>query len=176
MGTFDTDSLREAYRALLDAAEATETGAAAGSGANGDLDVAPPDGEWNADQILAHVSILSATTLAAVSAIAAGSHAAYDNRFAQDAWTLDRTIELAGGNAGLRDRIRLQAEALCTMSGGVALSGTELDTLVPTRLLSHGKVLVDQPVPLRAILDGMAETEIPGHAQQLLALRGRGDG
>lgn len=174
MGTFDTDSLREAYRALLDAAEATEA-AGTGAGADGDAGLAPPpDGEWDADQILAHVSILSATTLAAVSAIAAGSHAAYDNRLAQDAWTLDRTIELAGGNVGLRDRLRLQAEALCAVSGGLALSGSELDTLVPTRLVSHGKVLVDQPVTLRAILDGMAGTEIPGHARQLSALRGRG--
>jgi hypothetical protein len=182
VSTFDTECLREAYRALLDAAEtieATEGAAAtedgAGSNAGGGAGAAPPEGEWDADQILAHVSIVSATTLATVSAIAAGSHAAYDNRLAHDAWTLDRTIELAGGNAGLRDRLRLQAEALCAVGGGLALSGSELDVPVPTRLLSHGKVLVDQPVTLREILDGLAGMEIPGHTRQLLALRRQDD-
>lgn len=180
MSTFDTDRLGEAYRALLDAAEATEVteGAEvteAGGDADGDAGGVPPRGEWDADQILAHVSLVSAMTLATVSAIAAGSHAVYDNRLAQDVWTLDRTIELAGGNAGLRDRLRLQAEALCAVGGGLALSGSELDTLVPTRLVSHGKVLVDQPVTLREILDGLAGMEIPGHTRQLLALPGRGD-
>ena len=168
MSSFDIESLRGAYGALLGAAEAV-------AAADGEADVSPPDGEWDADQILAHVSIVGAMTLATVAAIAAGSHAVYDNRLAHDAWTLDHTIELAGGNTGLRDRIRLQAEALCAMADGPALSGRELDTPVPTRLVSHGKVLVDQPVTLREILDGLSGMEIPGHAQQLLALRGRAE-
>jgi hypothetical protein len=29
-----------------------------------------------------------------------------------DTWTIDRVIARAGGNAGLRDRIRLQGDAL----------------------------------------------------------------
>jgi hypothetical protein len=162
----DTDAaLREAYRALLEAAEAVAGPKSAGH-------AEPPDGEWDADRILAHVSIVSATTLAAVSAVAAGSHATYDNRLAHDAWTLERTIELAGGDAGLRERLRRQAEALCVLGNGPALSGSELDTPVPTRLVSHGKILVDQPVTLRDILDGLAGTEIPGHTRQLLALLG----
>jgi len=50
------------------------------------------------------------------------------------------------------------------------LSEVELDTLVPTLLISHGKVLVDQPVPPRDLITGLADVEPPGHAQQLLAL------
>ena len=50
------------------------------------------------------------------------------------------------------------------------LSETELSTPVPTRLLSNGMVLVDQPMPLRDLITGLAEVELPGHTEQLLAL------
>jgi hypothetical protein len=123
----DTIPLRDAYRALLDAAATVAR--------SGDPSPLPPTGEWNADQILAHVAIVNAATIAAVSAIASGANTTYDNRIALDTWTIERVIALAGGNAGLRDRIRLQADALCTL-GGPVLSEAELNTLVPTRLLS----------------------------------------
>ncbi|MER6788526.1 hypothetical protein ABT330_28605 [Streptomyces sp. NPDC000658] len=158
----DTGSLQDAYRALLDAA-ATVAGA-------DDPSPAPPDGEWNADEILAHVSLISAATISAVAGIAAGADTTYDNRIALDAWTIRHTIAQAGGNAGLRDRISGQAAALCTLAGSAALSDAELGTLVPTRLLSNDTLLVDQPMPLRDIVTGLAEAELPGHTNQLLAL------
>jgi hypothetical protein len=157
----DTTPLRDAYRTLLDAA-ATVASAA-------DTSAAPAAGEWNADQILAHVSLVSAATFAAASCVASGANTTYDNRLAQDAWTIDHVIALAGGDAGLRERIRLQGDALCAL-GGPALSEAELDTLVPTLLLSHGKVVVDQALPLRDIITGLAQGELPGHTNQLLAL------
>lgn len=157
----DTIPLRNAYRALLDAAATVAD--------SGDPSPLPPTGEWNADQILAHVAIVNAATIAAVSAIASGANTTYDNRIALDTWTIERLIALAGGNAGLRDRIRLQADALCTL-GGPVLSDAELDTPVPTRLLSKDTVMVDQPMPLRDLITGLAEAELPGHTQQLLAL------
>jgi hypothetical protein len=157
----DAEGLRDAYRALLDAAATV-----ADSGDPGPL---PPAGEWNADQILAHIAIINATTITAVSAISSGANATYDNRIALDTWTIERLIALAGGNAGLRDRIRRQADALCTL-GGPMLSDDELNTLVPTRLLSNDTLLLDQTVPLRDLLTGLAEMELPGHTRQLLAL------
>jgi hypothetical protein len=156
----DTTPLRHAYRVFLDVA------AVAGSG---DTSPAPPVGEWNADQILAHVSLLSAATIAAVSAVASGANTTYDNRTALDTWTIERVIALADGNAGLQDRVRRQGDALCAL-GGPALSEAELDTLVPALLLSNGTLLVDQPMSLRDLITGLAETELPGHTQQLLAL------
>lgn len=101
-------------------------------------------------------------------AFAAGANTTYDNRTALDTWTLARVITRAGGNTGLRQRIRRQGEALCALGG---LSDAELDTLVPTLLLSNGDVLVDQPLPLRDLITGLAEAELPGHTKQLLALR-----
>jgi hypothetical protein len=157
----DTIPLRDAYRTLLDAA-ATVAG-------SGDTSPVPPAGEWNANQILAHVTIINAATIAAVSAIASGANTTYDNRMALDTWTIERVIALAGGNAGLRERIRLQGDALCTV-GGPMLSEAELDTPVPARLLSSNELLLDQPVALRDLITGLAEVELPGHTAQLLAL------
>src|SRR3954454_15599434 len=103
----DTTALREAYRTLL----ATPVGPGAD----------PPEGEWNAEQILAHVSLVTAETIAAAARVATGANTTYDNRMTHDAWTLDRVIALAGGTAGLRMRIDRQGEALCAF-GGSALS------------------------------------------------------
>ncbi|WP_329406021.1 hypothetical protein OG802_00380 [Streptomyces sp. NBC_00704] len=158
----DAGSLQDAYRALLDAA-ATVAGA-------DDPDPVPPDGEWNADEILAHVSLVSAATIAAVAGIAAGANTTYDNRIALDTWTIRHAITHAGGNAGLQDRIRGQAAALGALTARAALSDAELGTLVPARLLSHDTLLVDQPMALRDIVTGLAQAELPGHTDQLLAL------
>ncbi|GII42453.1 hypothetical protein [Planotetraspora phitsanulokensis] len=163
----DTIPLRDAYRVLLDAAATVAD--------SGDPSPVPPAGEWNADQILAHVSIVNAVTITAVSAVASGANTTYDNRMALDTWTIERVIALAGGNSGLRDRIRLQADALCAL-GGPALSEAELDTLVPTRLLSNDTVMVDRPMPLRDLITGLAGSELPGHTRQLLALLPSGIG
>lgn len=156
----DTTPLRDAYRALPDAAATV---------ADAGPVPAPPAGEWHAEQILAHVAIVNAITVAAAASVATGAHPTYDNRTAHDSWTLERVSMLAGGTTGLRERIRLRGEALCALAGP-ALSGTELDTLLPALLLSHHTALVNQPVPLRELVTGLAEVELPGHTRQLLAL------
>jgi hypothetical protein len=155
----DTAPLRDAYRALLDAAATV-----AGPGP------VLPAGEWNAEQILAHVAIVTAATIATASCVASGTNTTYDNRIALDTWTIERLIARAGGHAGLRDRIRRHGDCLCAL-GGPALSEAELGTLVPTLLVSGGTVLVDQLVPLRELITGLAEVELPTHTKQLLSLR-----
>lgn len=156
----DTTSLRDAYRTLLEAAATV---------ADADAVPVPPAGEWNADQVLAHVAIIGAATISTLSAVTSGTPTTYDNRASQDAWTLAHVADVAGGNEGLRERIRTQGEALCVLAGPV-LSETELDTLVPSLLVSNDTILVDQPMPLRDIINGLAEVELPGHAAQLRAL------
>jgi hypothetical protein len=153
----DTKALEVAYDALLEAAKIVPA------------DARPSDGGWNADQILAHVTLVNAITIAAIADVTAGVNTTYDNRASQDSWTIDRVIARAGGSAGLQDRIRQQGKALCALSGS-ALGEEELDTLVPSLLLSNSTLLVDQPLPLRDLITGFAESELPGHTQQLLAL------
>jgi hypothetical protein len=115
------------------------------------------------------VAIVTATTIATAACVASGTSATYDNRIALDTWTIERVIARAGGYAGLRDRVRRQGDSLCAL-GGPALSEAELDTLVPTLLLSNDTVLVDQLVPLREHITGLAGVELPTHTKQLLSL------
>jgi hypothetical protein len=157
----DTAPLRDAYLALLDAAAAVADA--------GDPGPIRPASEWNAEQILAHVAIVTATTIATAASVASGTSAAYDNRIALDTWTIERLIARAGGHGGLRDRVRRHGDSLCAL-GGPALSEAELDTLVPTLLLSNDTVLVDQLVPLRELITGLADVELPAHTTQLLSL------
>jgi hypothetical protein len=145
----DTAPLRQAYDALLAATPRA----------------APPSGEWDTTRILAHVSLVGAATIGTVAAVASGAVSTYDNRLSQDPWTLDRVAALAGGEPGLRDRIRAQGEALCALTA--TLSDTELATTVPALLLSNGTCLVDRPLSLRDILTGLAAVELPGHTEQL---------
>ncbi|SDI76186.1 hypothetical protein SAMN05192558_112173 [Actinokineospora alba] len=156
----NTTPLRDAFRALLEAADTV---------AKADSAPIAPIGEWNADQILAHVAIVNAATIATLSAVASGTPTTYDNRVSQDTWTLSHVIEVAGGNEGLRERIHTQGEVLCALAGPI-LSETEADTLVPARLVSKNAILVDQPLALRDIISGLADVELPGHTAQLLAL------
>lgn len=156
----ETTPLSDAYRALLDAAaEVAQQGGAP---------AVPADGEWDADQILAHIALVDAAALATAATVASGVATTFDNRLSQDTWTISRVTALAGGTAGLQNRVRRQGEALRSLSA--ALSDAELDVLVPTLLLSHDEVVVDQPVPLRAILTGLSDDHLPKHTTQLLAL------
>ncbi len=156
----DTTAVREAYRALLEAAAAV-----ADSGWPG----APAPGEWNGDQILAHVCLVTAGTIASVATVAAGEHATYDNRIALDTWTIDRVADQAGGYTGLVERLRCQAEILCGF-GGSALTEAELNSPVPLLGLNGGALLTDAVLRMRDLFTGLAEIEIPNHTRQLLDL------
>jgi hypothetical protein len=153
------DGLRTAYAGFLDAATTvarrTDT-------------LTPADGGWDADRILAHVALVDAATLATVAAVASGGAPTFDNRLSLDGWTAARVHLRAGGGAGLRERIRSQGEALCVLAE--MLDDAELDVPVPTLLRSGDEVLVEQPLPLRALLAGLADDHLPRHAEQLLAL------
>ncbi|WP_433199731.1 hypothetical protein ACQP00_27510 [Dactylosporangium sp. CS-047395] len=146
---FDATGLRQAFAALLRTEPRPE----------------PPPGEWDTGQILAHVSLVTAATITAVNGAASGAIATYDNRLAQDPWTLARVAGLAGGPDGLRARIAAQGEALCLLAEG--LSGAELASTVPSLLLSNGQCLVDASMSIADILGGLATAELPGHANQL---------
>jgi hypothetical protein len=113
--------------------------------------------------------MVNAATIATAYTVAAGLNATYDNRTALDAWSIQNTIDLAQGRSGLHDRIAEQARVLCTLDWPV-LSATELAVKVPARLLSNDALVVDQVLTLDEIITGLADAEIPGHTQQILAL------
>jgi hypothetical protein len=156
----DTTPLRDAYDALLEAS-ITVLGP-------DETSPAPPPGEWDATQILAHIASVDAGVLATAYTVTSGAEATYDNRVSLDAATLDRMTAVTEDSDGLRDRIRRQGAALCAV--GEMLSEAELDTPVSTLFASAGVVQFDQPIPLRALIAGIAEDHLPRHTAQLLAL------
>jgi hypothetical protein len=160
----DASQLRDAYGALLDAAITVLD--------SDDTSPAPPPGEWDATQILAHIASVDAGVLATAYSVASGTHATFDNSASLDAATLERVTATTGDSAGLRDRISRQGDALCTL--GEMLSEAELDTPVPTLLSSAGVVQLDQPIPLKALIMGLADDHLPRHTTQLLALSPQG--
>jgi len=156
----DTTPLRDAYDALLEAS-ITVLGP-------DDTSPVPPPGEWDATQILAHIASVDAGVLATVYTVASGAEAMYDNRVSLEAPTLGRMTAITADSDGLRERIRRQGAALC--AAGEMLSEAELDTPVSTLFESAGVVQFDQPIPLKALIAGLAEDHLPRHTTQLLAL------
>ena len=152
----DTTALRSAYDRLLDVAAIPELGDAG-------------DGGWNADQILAHLLSVDAAIAAVALGVVSGSRPSFDNRITLDSWNLDRIITEHSGRAELIDHVRSQATVLCDIAD--QLSGEATSVLIPALLLSNDALVLDQPVPLAGLIDGLAEDHVPVHTQQLLDLR-----
>lgn len=152
----ETTALRGAYEKLLDAAASPDLGEAA-------------DGGWNADQILAHLISVDASTAAVALGVVAGARPTFDNRIALDPWNLDRIIGEHSGRAELIDHVRRQATVLCDIAD--RLDEKAASVQVPTLLMSNDQLLVDQPVPLRGLIDGLASGHVPDHTRQILNLR-----
>lgn len=152
----DTTALRSAYDRLLDTAAIPDLGDAG-------------DGGWNADQILAHLLSVDAAITAVALGVVSGSRPTFDNRISLDAWNLDRIIAEHSGRAELIDHVRSQAGVLCDIAD--QLKGEATSVLVPSLVLSNGALVLDQPIPLAGLIDGLAEDHVPVHAQQLLDLR-----
>lgn len=155
----DTAPLRLAYAGLLEAGERL---------AAAPTTTTPAPGEWDADQLLAHLVSVDAAVLAVAYSVVAGGHGAFDNRQSLDGWNLERIRNRAGDQKQLHRRIRIQGEALCALAE--QLSEDELRQVIPTLLLSGGTVLVDGPVSLHDLIAGLADDHLPRHTQQLLAL------
>jgi hypothetical protein len=152
----DTHALHSAYDRLLDVAARPDLGD-------------PDDGGWDADHVLAHVLSVDAGIAAVALGVASGSRPTFDNRMSLDPWNLRRIIGEHGGRPELIQHVRDQAAVLCDVAAQLSDGATSV--LVPSLLLSNGAVLVDQPVPLSGLIDGLAEDHLPGHTQQLIDLR-----
>ncbi|MGW3669505.1 hypothetical protein [Streptomyces sp. NPDC005141] len=152
----DTTGLRAAYDELLEVAARP---------ALGDAD----DGGWNADQILAHLLSVDAAIAAVALGVVSGSRPTFDNRISLDPWNLDRIIAEHAGRADLTAHLRSQVTVLCDLAD--RLSEQAAAVLVPSLLLSGDALVLDQPVRLDALIDGLAEDHVPRHTRQLLDLR-----
>jgi hypothetical protein len=152
----DTTALRSAYDTLLDVAAIPDLGDAG-------------DGGWDADQILAHLLSVDAAIAAVALGVVSGARPTFDNRISLDTWNLHRIIAAHSGRAELSAHVRSQATVLCAIAD--QLNGEATTVLVPSLILSHDALVLDQPIPLSGLIEGLAEDHVPVHAQQLLDLR-----
>jgi hypothetical protein len=152
----DTTALRSTYGKLLEVAAEPDLGDAS-------------DGGWDADHVLAHLVSVDAAIAAVALGVVAGARPTFDNRISLDPWNLDQIIGQHKGRAELIDHVRSHSTILCDIAD--RLNGDAAEVLVPTILLSNDQVLVDQPVPLAGLIDGLAADHVPVHTQQLLDLR-----
>ncbi|GAB3422201.1 maleylpyruvate isomerase mycothiol-dependent enzyme family protein [Flindersiella endophytica] len=152
----NTDELRVAYDTFLAEAE------------NGGFGP-PPAGEWDAEHLLAHLVVGHSAILSNALAIVAGERTAYDNRASLDEWNLRRVIARAGGMPGLIDLIRRQADLFIAIAGQI--DDEDLDVRLPIFILSNDELVVDEPRPLRFLVEGVGQIHLPLHTQQLLSLR-----
>ncbi|MGW2821878.1 hypothetical protein ACWC24_12835 [Streptomyces sp. NPDC001443] len=156
----DTTALRDAYDRLLDVAAGPGLGEAA-------------DGGWNADRILAHLLSVDASVAALALGVVAGARPVFDNRVCLDTWNLDRIIAEHADRKDLIDHVRSQAGLLCDIAD--RLDAGAASVLVPAFLMSGDTLVLDQPVPLAGLIDGLAENHVPGHTRQLLDLHPAAD-
>ncbi|TFB71292.1 hypothetical protein E3O06_13125 [Cryobacterium glaciale] len=151
-----TTALRSAYEKLFETASIPDLGE-------------DGDGGWNADQILAHLLSVDAAIAAVALGVVAGSRPSFDNRISLDSWNLDRIIAAHSGRSNLIDHVRNQATMLCDIAD--QLNDQTSSVLIPALLLSNDALVLDQPIPLASLIDGLAEDHVPVHTQQLLDLR-----
>jgi hypothetical protein len=151
-----TTALRAAYDALLEVASAPDFGAAA-------------DGGWDADQVLAHLISVDAGIASTALAVASGFRPTYDNRTSLDRANLDRIIAEHSDRIALVRHVGRQGRVLCDIAD--QLTDQAGAVLVPAMLLSNDVVIVDEPLTLAGLIDGLATDHVPVHTKQLRDLR-----
>jgi DinB family protein len=151
----DTTGLRAAYESFLAVARVER--------------FSPPrPPEWTAAQLLAHIVAGDTAITAAALAVAAGLRPSYDNRPSLDRWNLARICASAGDLAALIDLVEQRGQLLCRVAE--QLTDAEADVAVPTLIISNEEVMLDSPLPLRDLIDGLGHVHLPRHAEQLAAL------
>jgi DinB superfamily len=143
----NTTELREAYEAF--AVEAS----AGGFGP-------PPPGEWDAAQVVAHVTRNDELLAAATESIMDGRPAPFDNRAALEG--------LATGEVRVDD-VRASGERLCALLD--RLTEEQAATVVPVFIQDGTEIAVDQPMPWGVLLGFQSSYHLPEHGEQLKALR-----
>jgi hypothetical protein len=132
---------------------------------------APPEGEWNAEQIVAHVARNQEELIKVTEVVLSGDPIGYDNQETGDVRELNAYISAYGGLRGLADRVAETVTVLRDLADRLDERGA---TLVPTRIQDGTEVVVDQPLPWAKLLEIDATVHVPRHLEQLRALRAAG--
>jgi hypothetical protein len=127
----------------------------------------PADG-WSYELIGAHIAQATDHVADVVERVIAGESPTFDNRDDVAEHELRDYIESHGGDGTIADAVEASARHLAETVA--ALSDTHRDVLIPIRLVDNGVVVVDQPIPLGAVLATHTNLHLTGHLEQLQAL------
>ena len=156
----DLSALRAAYDAFFTTADRGGFGP-------------PPDAEWDADQVIAHVALNDLAMTAVAHALVHACTPSFENRTCQDRGNLDALIARCGSRAEL---ISFARE--CTR-GAIAAVGRlgeeQLGEEVACRMEHDGEVVMEGARPWRQVaVDLQSAMHLPAHLEQLQDLRGPG--
>ena len=155
----DTSELEAAYRSVLDLAAR-----AAGDGSPG-----AGDGEaWGPDDVLAHLVLNDRLLARAVRSVLDGTAQPYDNLDAIDVTELRSLTRDLGDTAGLIGGLEASSRELMDLAG--RLDEGQAATPVPVRILDGDRLVVDNPLPVRSLLNIQARRHLPMHVAQLSEL------
>jgi hypothetical protein len=169
----DTSELEAAYRAVLDLAARgsgdSSPGAASGEAGPGGGEAGPADGEaWGPDDVLAHLVLNDRLLARAVGSVLDGAAQPYDNLDAIEVAELRSLTRDLGDTAGLIGGLESSSRELMDLAG--RLDEAQAATPVPVRILDGDQLVVDNPLPVRSLLNIQARRHLPIHQAQLSEL------
>ena len=157
----DTSELQAAYRSVLDLADrgVGDGGAAAGGGE-----------AWGPDDVLAHLILNDRLLARAVRSVLDGTAQPYDNLDAIAVAELRSLTRDLGDTAELIGGLESSSRELMDLAG--RLDEAQAATPVPVRILDGDQLVVDNPLPVRSLLNIQARRHLPMHEAQLSELLG----
>jgi len=129
---------------------------------------APAEG-WPAELVAAHVARNNELIAEVAEKIVAGEQPTYDNRTAVDDAELRAFSDAVGGIAGLAEAV--EASARRQARAWSALADNTAGYMLPVVIVDGGRVMRDDPVPIRSFIEGNASFHLDMHLEQLRALQ-----
>ncbi len=130
----------------------------------------PVDPEaWPAELIAAHIILTNDLLTDAARSVVSGEVPVYDNRPAHDGDRLREVLVRTGALSELAHEVERSASDL--QAAYEQLSADQRKTLLRTRLVHNGAVVVDEPRPIGATIQHSVTDHAPVHLRQLLDMR-----
>ncbi|MGH1488260.1 MAG: SRPBCC domain-containing protein [Acidimicrobiales bacterium] len=130
----------------------------------------PPEGEWNAEQVVAHVALNDLAMTAVAQGLVHRAEPSFGNHTCQELSNLTRVIDNHQDMAGL-----IAFARTCATQAMAAVARLDIDQqaeLVACKLEHDGHVVLDEPRPWAPLaVTVQANMHLPAHTGQLRDLR-----
>jgi hypothetical protein len=128
----------------------------------------PPQGEWSAEQLIAHLAANDELLAQTTQRVLDGDDRAYYNHDAVDP---ERLGEIVAAHGSMESLVRWLEQTSTRLIELAARLPEDDPTLVHTHIRDGGTVRVDQPLPWVRVLALQASSHLAAHLAQLRALR-----